>query len=333
MITFTPIEISEIDETEFNTFSDKLIYQTLEWIEFIKETQHAEPVVLRITDGDKFIGYFTGLLFKRFGINIIGSPFNGWTTEYMGFNISDDIDVNRAELIAPLWTFLKKKYHCLICQITDRYITADDIKKYNLIAESGRALILDISGSDEDLLSTYTKHCRKHIRAFEKNPVSIFATEPDEEFAEGFYEQLKQVFAYQGLSPSYDLKRVKTLLRLLSEKNEVLCTKVVETETGRWRSSAISFGFNGRAYTWATTTLRDGPDYRQSEGQRWFAIRYWRDHGCKELDMVGMREYKLKFNPDFIPIHTVILPSSKLFIRGKQIALKLYWLINKIKLK
>lgn len=328
MIVFTQVPMRELDEEEYNGFPDKLIFQTKEWIGFLQETQQVEPIVLRITDSSRLIGYFTGFLFKKFGIRIIGSPFDGWTTEYMGFNLCPDAPVDRTALIRPLWKYLRKTYHCLYCQITDRFFD-EGILSCGFTVDKSRALVLDIAGTDDELLASFTKHARKHIRAFEKNPVTISAVEPTEEFAETFYRQLETVFSYQGLTPSYDLKRVKALLRHLGPRQEVLCTKVCENESGAWRSSAISFGFNGRSYTWATTNVRTGEDYRQSEGQRWFSIRYWRDHGCREMDMVGMRQYKLKFNPRLDPVYTVTLTPFKFLIRAKKTARKLYWKLNK----
>ena len=331
MIKFEEVDFKQINEDEFNNFSDKLIFQTKEWLKFIMETQNVQPIVLRIFEEDVLVGYFTGFLFSKFGIKIIGSPFRGWTTLYMGFNIKDECMIERASLVAPLWVFLKKKYKCIYCEIIDRYITGDKAKEYGLKHDYQGSLLLNINGTDEQLLKTYTKHCRKHIRQFEKDLVTIEIVEPTDEYAEEFYNQLTKVFSYQGLLPSYDLKRVKTLFNALKDKHDLMCTRVIENDTGKWISSLISFGFNTHCYTWASTSLREGCEHRQSEGQRWFAIKYWRDHGYADLDMVGIREYKLKFNPTDIQIPRIILTKYNFLIWGRNLAQKFYWVLNSIK--
>ena len=88
MYNFIEVDINSLDVNEYNNFSDKLIYQTKEWVGFVAKTQNAKPIILRIIDdNDNLIGYYTCLLFSKFGFKIIGSPFRGWTTLYMGFNV------------------------------------------------------------------------------------------------------------------------------------------------------------------------------------------------------------------------------------------------------
>jgi len=331
MIKFEEINVDNIDENEYNSFSDKLIFQTKEWITFINSTQNVKPIVLRIMDDSSFVGYFTGFLFSKFGIRIVGSPFRGWTTLYMGFNIKDGCQIERASLIDPLWKFLKKRYGCVYCEIIDRYITDESADKYGLEYDHQGSLLLTTQGSDAELLSGYTKHCRKHIRQFENANVTIEFVEPSEEFAEVFYEQLTKVFAYQDLVPSYDLKRVKMLFKALKDKHDLICTKVSENSTEKWISSMIGFGYNKHCYTWASTSLRENRDYKQNVGQRWHAIKYWRDHGYTDLDMVGIREYKYTFNPQEIQIPRIILTRFKLLIVGRNLAQKAYWFINSVK--
>ena len=331
MFEFETVDYKLLDETEFNNFSDKLIFQTKEWIDFILNTQNVSPVVVRITEDGAFVGYFTGFIFSKFGIRIVGSPFKGWTTSYMGFNVKDDSNTSRESLVLPLWEWLKKEYKCAYCEIVDRYISREQADKCGFYYQVSETLMLDLTGTEEELLYSYTKHCRKHIRMFERAPVTIESVAPTEAFAQEFYRQLKEVFAYQGLQPPYDLKRIQALFAALDGKQDLLCTRVIENETNKWISSTIGFGYNKHCYTWAATSLRENCNHMQSEGQRWFAIKHWKSRGYVDLDMVGVRGYKLKFNPQKIQVPRIILSRCRALIWGRNLAQKLFWAFNALK--
>lgn len=332
MIKFENIDLNHIDEIEFNDFSDKLIFQTKEWINFILETQKVSPIILRITEDDNLIGYFTGFLFKKFGIKIVGSPFRGWTTLYMGINLKDGCNYEKGYLSKLIWKYLKKKYHCVYFEMIDRSITEEEAKKNKLRFEYQGTYIKDISGTEEELLLTINKHCRKHIRSFEKSDVEVVFEKPNKEFAKLYYEQLEKVFGYQGLTPSYDLHRVEKLLEHLSKNNLVVCIKAISPE-GKCVGTTIGFGYNGRCYTWGSTNIREDKDYNQSQGLRWQMMKYWRNKECYDYDFVGIREYKLQFNPQVIQVPRIIFTTFIPLIWARNIAQKMYWIGNVLKNK
>ena len=82
------------------------IYFSYEWIDFLKKSLNVDPFVIEISDGNKIIGYFVGAVFKKFGVKIVGSPFRGWDTPYMGLLIDDGY--SRIEIINDIWIFCKK---------------------------------------------------------------------------------------------------------------------------------------------------------------------------------------------------------------------------------
>lgn len=329
MIEFKKINIDEIDEVEFNNFEDKLIFQTKEWINFLMDTQKGCPIILRITDDDELVGYFTGFLFKKFGIKIVGSPFRGWTTLYMGVNLKRNSKYERAFLAKKIWKYLKKEYHCLYFEMIDRFITEQEARKYNIRFDFQGSLIKDISGDENELLSSVSKHCKKHIKYFEKNGAIVTIEKPNDEFAELYYSQLEKVFGYQGLSPSYDLKRVKSLLNNLKKKDYVVCLKA-SLPSGECLGTTIGFGYNGICYTWGSTNIRSDKDYKQSQGLRWNMMKYWRSKKCFDYDFAGIREYKMKFNPIEIQIPRLIFTSFVPLIWARNLAQKIYWIKNSL---
>lgn len=108
---FEPIEINSMNTEEYYLLLKKSVFTTLEWIENIKENSGVEPIVIRITENGSYVWYFTGAVFRKFGVKIIVSPFEGWSTCFMGLDLAADND--RTEIIGELSVFLFKKYHCL----------------------------------------------------------------------------------------------------------------------------------------------------------------------------------------------------------------------------
>ena len=88
MLTFEPFE-GNLDDWDgiLKTFPDQDIFQTPAWLRFLAESQGAEPVIAVLKDNRDSVGYFAGLTVRKGGMKILGSPFVGWSTEYMGIRL------------------------------------------------------------------------------------------------------------------------------------------------------------------------------------------------------------------------------------------------------
>ena len=106
MYSFEQVNYREINNYINHEYEDRLIFQTKEWIDFVSDCKGAEPIVIRIKKDNKEIGFFTSLIFSVMGVRIIGSPFRGWTTLYMGFNLKPG--ENRVEIIPELWSYVHR---------------------------------------------------------------------------------------------------------------------------------------------------------------------------------------------------------------------------------
>lgn len=328
MYSFIRVALEEIDKSEYYNFEDKLIYQTIPWIEFLTETQKIEPLILRICKDEKFIGYYTGFLFSKFGIKMLGSPFRGWTTLYMGFNLLPGNE--RAEIVVPLWKYVSKHYKCLYMELIDRYITLDQVNKYNLVAEAQITYLKDISGDINSVFNSFSSTCKNQIRRYEKNSAKFQVCEPTEEFAEKYYKQLTAVFGYQGLCPSYDLNRILILFRKLKELDGALyCTEMCNPE-GESIGTLIGFAYNKTCYLFGLASYRE-EKYYQADYLVWDSFVHWKSEGCTSYDLVGEREYKLKFHPEKLAVPRIICCKARILIRLRNMAEKIYWLLNKLR--
>ncbi len=325
----TEVAKENLDLQEYQQLPGKSIFTTMAWLEFIQEDSKVEPLFLRITQEEKLIGYFTAMIQMSFGFRIIASPFAGWSTCYMGFDLVDTT-VNKLDLIPCVSEYLFKEKKAHLIEIVDRDITVEDARGYGYRTSITDTLELQINRTDEDLFKVFKMDCRNFIRQFERRGAVLEYAEPDDVFAEEYYTQLQDVFAKQGLVPTYGVEKVKCLLRHLRESGAVLCLRVRDPE-GTCIATSIYPGYNGKFFFWGGASYRSGQHYRPNEYMLWTAIRYWRDKGFTVFDMVGVRDYKRKFGSHEVQYAHISLARNDMIIALRNGAKRLFFFALKVK--
>jgi hypothetical protein len=287
------IPVGEAEWERMDAFSDRVVFQTREWLDFVGRTQAAEPVVAAVLDGSERVGYFTGLIVRRFGIRILGSPFPGWTTESMGFNLLEG--VGRREAAAALVPFAFRTLGCAHLELKDRRLETDDLGAFGYASEPTRTFELDLSADEDEILGRMSSATRRAIRRGVKVGVTVEEAS-GAAFANEYYEQLVEVFARQSLVPTYGVERVRTLISCLEPTGRLLLLRA-RAPDGLPIASAIFPAYNGTAYFWGGASMREHQILRPNEAIFWHAIRYWRDRGVTTLDLGGGGEYKRKYGP------------------------------------
>jgi Acetyltransferase (GNAT) domain len=268
---------------------DRTIYQTPEWIAFLAETQGATPVYAELRDGSSVLGHLTGLTFSRFGLRIFGSPFPGWTTMYMGFNLRAEVPRSVALAAAPPFVF--GDLGCAHFELADRYLSLEDAGDLeNGFVESYET---DLKQSEDEIFASMESACRRCIRKAEKSGV-VIEEAADENFAGEYYEQLKDVFLKQGLVPTYDIERVRSLIRHLLPTGRLLLLRARDPD-GACIGTGIYPGMNRIAQFWGNASFRASQNLRPNEALHWYAMRYWKKQGVEFFDWGGGGEYKEKY--------------------------------------
>jgi hypothetical protein len=298
----TIIDPEAVDWARLDDFADRTVFQTREWLHFVRETQRAKIVLCELADGGETVGYFTGLVFSRFGVRILGSSFPGWTTPYMGFNLipgaSRTAALGAIERMA--WDTLK----CLHMEVSDPFFLVNDGEANGFMCESYASYRNDLTQTEDKLFSGMDSACRRCVRKAEKSGVTL---EPahDLDFADEYYEQLKDVFAKQGLVPTYNVERVRALVKNLEPTGRILLVRARDPE-GKCIATGIFPGFNKIAEFWGNASLRSGQNLRPNEAIHWYAMRYWKSRGVEIYDWGGEGTYKEKYGcvPHRVPWFT-----------------------------
>jgi hypothetical protein len=307
MLTLRSLDLEECDWDQMDAAPDRGVYQTREWLRFVAETQRAEPVVADVLDeGARPVGRFTGLIAKRWGVRVLGSPFPGWNSGPMGFNLFEHVDPRA--LGEALVAHAFGAWRCVHLELLDPAIGHDDISAVGLKFSPHRTYRLDLTRGEDEIFGGMSSACRRAIRKAGKNGVIVEeATGPG--FADEHFAQLEDVFAKQSLKPNYDVERVRKLIDAMDGTGRLLLLRAVSPDSERI-ASGIFVGMNRVAFYWGGASWRAHQQLRPNEALMWHAIRHWKRLGVAELDLgggtvEGFAEYKRKFGPHELTIDYV----------------------------
>jgi len=281
------------------TYPDRLIFHTAQWLAFVAESQRAEPVLATITDGGTTVGHFTGLLTKRYGLRILGSPMAGWTTSYLGFTLRPSIP--RRSALEALMPFAFGDLGAAHLEIRDRGLTEPDLEGLGLRWAAAPTAVIDLTPGEDTLFGAMASACRRNIRKAEKSGVVIEEATDDPAFADEYYDQLRDVFAKQNLVPTYSVERVRSLIRNLAPAGNLLLLRARDPE-GRCIATAVLPWYHRTMYFWGGASYRPHQHLRPNEALIWYALRHARSRGVTEFDFVGGNAYKAKYGTAEVPV-------------------------------
>jgi hypothetical protein len=279
-------------------YPERTLFQSANWLHFLLQTvRGGELVQAVLRGGNSEVGYFAGIVITKLGLRILGSPLPGWTTSYMGFVLQPDI--SRIEALDALRQFAFEDLKCVHLELMDRKVEATGLNpRYGLRSYNG--FEIDLSRTEEDILSKMAPACRRNLKKATRCGVRVEEAH-DPEFAGDYYAQLQDVFAKQGLSPTYSVDRVEALIHHLQASGNLLLLRAVD-DKGHCIATGIFPAMHDRAYFWGGASWREHQHLRPNELLFWYAMRYWKARGIRYLDMGGSGEYKRKYGGQEISV-------------------------------
>ncbi|MDH5571577.1 MAG: GNAT family N-acetyltransferase [Gammaproteobacteria bacterium] len=320
MITFERIDINNAPWQELDVFEDRSVFQTYPWIKFIAESQAAEPLLVKIKDNEHILGYFTGLIVYKLGLKILGSPFNGWTTTYMGFNLLSDASLN--EVLEAFSGYVFNDLGCRILQISERRFSDVDLDNSSYLLVNYRNLEIDLTHTEADLLSKMASAKRRGIKKAAKSGITIEEVS-DIDFADDYYAQLEEVFAKRSLTPTYNKERVIALIRNLQPSGKLLLLRARNPD-GVCIATGIFPAFNDTMLFWGGASWRKHQHYHPNEYLFWYAMKYWKNKGIKTFNLGGWADYKKQYGGEKIK-GVILIKSNPYFLAGQLNRAKSLW--------
>jgi hypothetical protein len=280
-----------ITDQQLEIFPDRNIHQTGPWLNFLAESLGAEPIVAELKEGSQTLGYFTGLTVTEFGFKILGSPFPGWSTTFMGFNLLPDVP--RATALEALTQLAFEDQKCHHLELMDRRLTHEDAERLGFEIWDYHTFEVDLSASEEEIFGRMKHQCRSCIRKAERSGVVIEEAR-DAKFADEYYQQLQHVFAVKGLPAPFPVERVRNLLRFLLPTGRLLLLRALNGD-GLCIATGIFPAMNKTMYAWGSASWREYSNVRPNEAIFWHAMKYWKRRGMLTCDLVGAVDYKTKY--------------------------------------
>jgi hypothetical protein len=291
VLQFHRIPFDQVDWELLDSYADRIVMQRRGWLEFVQALTGGEIVIAQIEQDHETVGFYSGILFRRCGVPILGSPFRGWTTAYMGFNLQPDIP--RVDAVLGLDRFALRELGCLHFEVMDRWLSGDSVAELGIPFRIVRNIGTDLTRSEDELFADMSSACRRAIRKSEKSGITLEQAEA-EGFAEEFYPHLQDVFAKQGMRPTFAIERVRQLIKHVHPSGDLLLARVRDPE-GRSIATGIYPGFRGFSLFWGNGSLRPYQMHRPNEALHWYAMRYFKQKGIPLHDWGGRATYKAKY--------------------------------------
>ena len=275
------------------------VFHGAAWLAYLAATQGAEPVIAEVLDAERPVGYFVGGVVRRYGVRILGSPLRGWATMYMGFLLEEGVD--RRAAADALTRFAFRDLGCVHIELADRWMNPERMVGSGYAVETGRTFVVDLTSTEEEILGRMPRGTRYDIRRAGRR--GLYAERVTEiSFADDYYAKLTNVFARQGLTPTYRVDRVRELIRTMKPGGGLLLMRV-RAPGGDSLATVISVGRNETAVLWGAAFDRARADLRPNELMHWEAMRYWRSMGIVRYDMGGGGDYKAQYGGIEMPTY------------------------------
>src|SRR6476659_9587816 len=150
-LRFEKVPVDDVDWSHLDAFEDRTFSQRSGWLEFVRQAQRGEIVVARLLDGEETVGYFTGIVVRRFGVRIMGSPFPGWATRDLGFNLAPGVE--REDAVAVLLPFVFHELGCLHLELADPLLTRGDVERFGFDVRAGTTFVSALDDDEEALFA------------------------------------------------------------------------------------------------------------------------------------------------------------------------------------
>jgi CelD/BcsL family acetyltransferase involved in cellulose biosynthesis len=290
----TAKEVAAWDET-VERFGNHRIFHKTCWLRYLETVTSGKALFLIYEKGGEVVGCLPGLLVRKGGLRIFGSPLAGWQTESMG-PIFDETRVAASEISRPLAPFLSRAYGVQHIELTSAQMDADALGTLRFRGKQVSTYRVPLFPDDEArVLKAVKSKTRNQLRKAVKLGLRM-RIETEESFVEEFYDQMKEVFARRGKSLPFTQRRVLECFRHLKAGGNLLAVSVRLPDEPERAIATGLFMIEGREmHLWGWAHRTSHRWYCPMELLTWTAMQRGMEAGCLTLDMAGGGDAKQKF--------------------------------------
>ena len=294
---FRKVPVEDVDWTALDRYADRTYSQRLPWLNYLRSIGAGSPVIAVLEDDHgRELGCFTGMTNRRFGFSTIGAPLPGWNTAYLGLNLAPGVP--RADALRALTRFAFRQEKCLYLEMSDPAADAATALGAGFQIAASENYVSDLTQPEETLFNLMNSATRRCIRKAEREGVTVEVAAP-EGFAADYHSQLCEVFARQGLIPTYPRERVEKLIEHVHPSGMLLLLRA-RAPDGRSIGTAIYPGFGQHSIFWGNGSVTEMHHLRPNQALHWYAMRHWKARGVTRYDWGGTAPYKKNYGPQTV---------------------------------
>jgi CelD/BcsL family acetyltransferase involved in cellulose biosynthesis len=290
----TASEIAAWDETVAR-FANRRIFHKTCWLRYLETVTSGKALFLVYEKEGEVVGCLPGLLLRRGGLRLFGSPLAGWQTESMG-PAFDESRISASEISQPLADFLRKAYGVHHVELTSAHMDEDTMGSLRFRGRQVSTYRVPLFPGDEGrALSAVRSKTRNQLRKAIKLGLRA-RIETEESFVDEFYDQMKEVFRRRGKSIPFTRGRVLECFRHLKTGGNLLALSVrLPDETETCIATGLFMIDERELHLWGWAHRTSYRWYCPMELLTWTAMQRGMERGCLTLDMAGGGDAKLKF--------------------------------------
>lgn len=286
------------------SYPDATVFHTSAWHQGLDEALPGRSVRFQIEMGGAVCGHWCGFLVKKFGIRVFGAPLPGTATDYMYplFSKAPAVDA----FLDSVRTWASRNRVGLV-EVGGEYFDEGSLTAAGYRLRPTRTYRVDLSGGEEVVWQRLKPAMRNKIRKAEKHGVTVIEdTSPA--FAREFSDMLRSVFNRQGKAPSYDLRRIEIVTKLLANAGRL--TALTAMRDNQRLASMILLHDSKAAYFWAGASYPKAYPYGANDIIQWRALQLAMARGLSGYDGCGGGDYKEKLGGVLVS-----LPAAHLVMR------------------
>ena len=307
--------------TRIERYQTKTLFHEREWLRYV-HTIHprGELEFFELRDDGAVVGYLSALRIRKLGMTILGSPLGGTGTNYMGPVVNGEVD--QVKFANALVNLCRRDKVCHL-EISNAWLESDVMRRSGFDAHCGLTRLCELSDTEEQAWESLTSACRNRIRKAVKNGGTAVVVE-DESIVHEYCEQLREVYAKQGMVAPYGVGRVRSLFENLQPAGRLFAIRVMHE--GRSVATGL-FPHDDRCmYFWGGASWLKDQHLCPNELLHWTAIRLAVAHGIPAYNMCGGgSRFKAKFGGAEVPFVTYSMSSLRLLRAARRMYRSLHF--------
>jgi len=304
---------------QLGSFKSKTLFHEPCWLEYLESTGKGTPKYFEIKDGQRTPGYFV-FLERRVGpFRVMGSPLPGWTTNYMGPLINEDID---QEILVRSILQLARKRKCLYIELKNQILDQEIMKRCRFKSVAGNTAVKRIGREESAILESMEGTARNRIRKAVKNNLELEIAEEMDAIDE-YYVMIVERYREQGLDFPFGKERLYRLWKCLKPSGRLLVLRI--RRNGKTIAAGL-FPHDERCiYYFGGASLPEEKQYCPNELMHWEVMRFASREGIPEYDLCGTSRFKRKFGAEDIPFVAYTFSPLPGFDIMRKSVYSLYW--------